>query len=66
MDMVQAQQHKMAFTFPLDVRFMFDDGSQQDHTFDIMFRRHKFVIDMPSEPSEIILDPGIWLLFEER
>ncbi len=66
MELLQTQQHKMAFTFPLDVRFMFEDGSQQDHTFDIMFRRHEFVIDMPSEPSEIILDPGTWLLFEKR
>ncbi len=66
MELVQTQQHKMAFTFPLDVRFVFEDGSQQDHTFDIIFRRHEFVIDVPSEPTEIILDPDIWLLFEER
>ncbi len=66
MELVQTQQHKMAFTFPLDIRFIMEDGSEQDHTFDIIFRRHEFVIDMPSSPVEIILDPETWLLYEQR
>ncbi|MFP4365775.1 MAG: M1 family aminopeptidase [Bacteroidales bacterium] len=66
MELLQTQQHKMAFTFPLDIRFVFEDGKMQDHTFDIIFRRHEFIIDMPSEPVEIILDPDVWLLFEQK
>ena len=66
MELVQTQSHKIAFTFPLDIRFVFDDGSHQDETFDIMFRRHEFILDLPSEPVEIILDPETRLLFEEN
>ncbi len=65
-ELLQTQEHKMAFTFPLDIRFVFDDGSFHDNTFDIIFRRHEFIIDLPAEPTEIILDPNTWLLFEER
>jgi aminopeptidase N len=64
MELLQTQRHKMAFTFPLDVRFILADGSEIDHTFDIMFRRHEFILDLPSEPSGIILDPNLSLLFE--
>ncbi len=64
MELIQNQQHKMAFTFPLDIRFIFSDGREIDHTFNIVFRRHEFVIEVPSEPVEIILDPNTWLLFE--
>ena len=64
MELIQTQQHKMAFTFPLEIRFILEDGSEIDHTFDIMFRRHEFILDLPSEPSEIILDPNVSLLFE--
>jgi aminopeptidase N len=63
-ELIQAQQHKMAFTFPLDIRFLFEDGTHMDYAFDIMFRRHEFIIDMPSEPVEIIIDPEVKLLFE--
>lgn len=66
LEVVQMQQHKMAFTFPLDIRFVFHDGSSLDHTFDILFRRHEFIIDMDSEPAEILIDPDLWLLFEQR
>lgn len=66
MELLQVQQHKMAFIFPLDIRFVFEDGTKQDHTFDIFFRRHEFIFEMDSEPAEIILDPEIWLLFEQR
>ncbi len=66
MELVQTQQHKIAFTFPLDIRFVFEDGTHQDHTFDVFFRRHEFILEMESEPVEIILDPEIWLLFEEN
>ncbi len=63
-ELVQMQQHKIAFTFPLDIRFIFDDGTSKDHTFEIVFRRHEFIIELPSEPVDIILDPYQWLLFE--
>jgi aminopeptidase N len=66
MELIQTQQHKMAFTFPLDIRFVFDDGTYQDETFNIMFRRHEFILDLPSKPIEIILDPDTWLLFEKN
>jgi aminopeptidase N len=66
LELVQVQQHKMAFTFPLDIKFVFDDGRELSHTFDIVFRRHEFVIEMPGEPVNIILDPETRLLFELR
>ena len=56
----------MAFSFPLDVRFILADGTVKDQTFDIIFRRHEFLLDFPSEPVEIILDPEIRLLFEKK
>jgi aminopeptidase N len=64
-ELVQTQQHKIAFTFPLDIRFVFDDGTYQDQTFDIIFRRHEFILDLKSEPVDIILDPHTRLLFEK-
>lgn len=64
MEVVQIQQHKMAFTFPLDIRFICENDKVIDHTFDIMFRRHEFILDLPSEPVDIIYDPDVWLLFE--
>ena len=66
LELVQMQQHKMAFSFPLDIRFVFENGSSLDQTFDILFRRHEFILDMDSEPVEIIIDPDLWLLFEQR
>lgn len=65
-ELVQVQQHKMAFSFPLDVRFVFADGSTYEQTFDIDFRRHEFLLNLPSEPVEIIFDPDTWLLFEQK
>jgi aminopeptidase N len=64
MELIQMQQHKMAFTFPLDIRFILEDGNSKDQTFNIIFRRHEFIIELPSEPADIILDPYLWLLFE--
>ncbi len=64
LELIQTQQHKIAFSFPLDIRFVLEDDTIHDHTFDIMFRRHEFILDLPSEPAEIILDPDISLLFE--
>jgi aminopeptidase N len=66
MEVLQAQQHKMAFAFPLDVRFVLPDETVKDLTFDIFFRRHEFIIDMPAEPADIIIDPDTWLLFEQK
>jgi aminopeptidase N len=66
MELIQVQPHKMAFSFPLDIRFVLSDGTVQDHTFDIIFRRHEFLLDFPSEPVEIILDPETRLLFEKK
>jgi hypothetical protein len=66
MELLQVQQHKMAFSFPLDVRFILADGTVKDQTFDIIFRRHEFLLDLPSEPVEIILDPETRLLFERK
>ncbi|MGF1586503.1 MAG: M1 family aminopeptidase [Bacteroidales bacterium] len=66
MELLQTQPHKMAFSFPLDVRFILADGTVKDQTFDIIFRRHEFLLDFPSEPVEIILDPEIRLLFEKK
>jgi aminopeptidase N len=64
LELIQTQQHKMAFSFPLDIRFVLADDTVHDHTFDIMFRRHEFILDLPFEPAEIILDPNTLLLFE--
>jgi aminopeptidase N len=63
-ELLQTQQHKIAFTFPLDIRFVFEDGTHHDQTFDIIFRRHEFILELKSEPFDIILDPDTWLLFE--
>ena len=63
-ELIQMQQHKMAFTFPVDIKLVFEDGSHNIYNFDIMFRRHEFVLDLPSEPLEIIIDPDVKLLFE--
>jgi aminopeptidase N len=65
MELVQVQQHKMAFTFPLNIKLVFEDGTDISHKFDIMFRRHEFILEVPSEPVEVVLDPEVWLLFEQ-
>ncbi len=64
-ELVQTQQHKMAFTFPVEIKLIFNDGTDLNYSFDVIFRRHEFVLDVPSEPVEIIIDPEIRLLYEQ-
>ncbi len=65
MELTQVQQHKMAFTFPVEIKLILEDESEVSFAFDILFRRHEFVLKLPSEPVEVIIDPDIKLLFEQ-
>lgn len=60
----QVQEHKL-FSFPLEVRIEFRDGSFMDQKLDVSREKQTFVIPAGKKPKLITLDPETCLLFEE-
>ena len=60
----QVQEYQ-SFSFPLEIRIEFKDGSHMDQTLDISQIEETFTLYSRKKPARIILDPETVLLFEE-
>lgn len=58
------QTQKNDFSFPLEVRFKFKDGSSQTAIFQIDKKQEEFKLNLDQKPTGIELDPETNLLFE--
>lgn len=60
----QLQDHHL-FTFPLELGIQ-TGGEMKMETIEIDAQNQSFEIPVSSKPSGVLLDPELWLLFEER
>lgn len=58
----QTQQNN--FSFPLEVKFKFQDGSSRTATFQVAKKQEDFKLNLHEQPVKIELDPETNLLFE--
>lgn len=58
------RQTEKVFQFPLDLRFIYEDGSISSETIRVSIAEEIFEFKSAKKPKEIILDPNNWLLFE--
>ena len=58
------QTQAEAFHFPLELDVVFEDGSTMREVLDLTEARTAVQIITEKKPTEIILDPDTWLLFE--
>ncbi len=60
----QVQKHHV-FNFPLEVGIMWEGQKLTIQTINIKDRDQELEIAMVKKPDQVILDPDVWLLFEE-
>lgn len=61
---INQHQKQNLFQFPLEVKLKNDKGQSLTETFSIESSSQSFTLHVPFKPTELILDPDIWLLFE--
>lgn len=57
-------QEGAAFQFPMDFIFEFEGSSAIQKTVQVQSNKTKFTVPATTDPKNIILDPGVFLLFE--
>lgn len=62
---IQQVQKPGLFSFPLEVRLEFKDGSFMDQKVNVSQEKETFTIPAGKKPTTITLDPETFLLFEE-
>ncbi len=60
----QLQSHHV-FTFPLEIGIIID-GKTRIETLEVSQKNEVFEIKTATKPDDIILDPEVWLLFEQK
>jgi aminopeptidase N len=60
----QLQRHQL-FHFPLEFGIVVD-GKMKVETVQVMNKRTVFDMSVSSKPRDVLIDPGIWLLYDER
>lgn len=60
----QVQDH-FTFVFPLEIGII-ENGKTRIETVQIGAKTESFEVTAESKPDEVILDPEVWLLFEEK
>jgi aminopeptidase N len=60
----QKQQSEHTFTFPLELKLIYDNGSEELKTLEVSKQNEAFSISLRSELKDIVIDPDTWLLFE--
>ncbi|NQV74011.1 M1 family metallopeptidase [bacterium] len=58
------QTRANTFDFPLEVDVVFEDGTVERRTIEVKGQSTSFKAIMDQKPTEIVLDPDTWLLFE--
>ena len=62
----QLQNDPAAFSFSLDVKFVFPDGTNKNVTLEMNQKVQTFRYTFTKPPVKIIADPDVWLLFKMR
>lgn len=62
---IRQEQKTTLFDFPLEIEIIGENGMGTRKILEIYEASHTFNIDLPFQPEQVILDPDIWLLFEE-
>ena len=60
----QTQDHHV-FSFPLEIEIQ-KNGNASSSTVRITDKKSTFEIDVDTRPDSVVLDPNLWLLFEEK
>ncbi|MCP4884729.1 MAG: M1 family metallopeptidase, partial [Flavobacteriales bacterium] len=60
----QEQKHRL-FKFPVEFGILVE-GEMQIESFYVDKRSNTFKLDMDQQPDNILIDPEVWLLFEEK
>jgi len=60
----QKQRAEHTFTFPIEVKLIYRDDSEELKTLEVTKRDESFSIPLKAELKEVIIDPNTWLLFE--
>ena len=63
-DLNQTQSGYKDYQFPLDVKIVYKDNSEETKTIFVDKRHQSFVFPVTKEPAEIKVDPNNWLLAE--
>jgi len=61
----QKQKSEHTFTFPLDLKIIYNDDSEEMKTIEIKKRVDTFSIPLKGSIKTLIIDPNTWLLFED-
>jgi len=61
---INQHQEQCLFDFPLDIELINKNGESLKETLSIHSSSHSFTIHTPFKPTDLILDPDTWLLFE--
>lgn len=62
---VEQKQKHHVFAFPLEIGFL-NNGEMRIETVQVASKTASFELPMDLKPDEVILDPDVWLLFEEK
>lgn len=62
---VQQKQEQRLFRFPVEFAIV-KDGEMKIESFNVDKRANTFKLNIDQRPDEILIDPEVWLLFEEK
>ena len=60
-----SQKQEGLFIFPLEIKLIYENGSEEIKTFDIIKKEQTLTIDVKSIVKDVVVDPNVDLLFEE-
>jgi aminopeptidase N len=58
----QVQNGYDIYKFPVDIKFIFEDGTESLEQVRVDSRKSSFIFGLNKKPVEVILDPDMWLL----
>jgi len=64
-DLKQVQTSGVVFTFPLEIKLLYSDGSSEIKTLEVKQKNQSFIFPLSKKIKLITLDPNTNLLFEE-
>lgn len=62
---IKQEQRHFLFDFPLEFGIV-NEGSTDIKTIQVKERSTTVIFDLEAIPDQVIIDPGVWLLFEEK
>lgn len=63
-DLEQTQNDGYLFTTPLEIEVRYGDGKSERRELNVDKKENSFVLKLESEPTDVILDPDVWILMQ--